>query len=55
MKKVETSSDSYTQYYTLSDRTREKEFFDNELTHILRLLDIQKRILNIFKTSKASR
>ena len=35
IKKVETSSDSYTQYCTLSDRTREKEFFDSESTYIL--------------------
>ena len=55
MKKVETSSDSCTQYCTLFDRTREKEFFDSESTRMLQSLDIQKRILDMFEASKASR
>ena len=55
MKRIKTSSDSCTQYCTLSDRTREKEFFDSESTHMLQSLDIQKRILDMFETSKASR
>ena len=55
MKRVETSSDSCTQYCTLSDRTREKEFFDSESTHMLQSLDIQKCILDMFEASKASR
>ena len=55
MKRVETSSDSCTQYCTLSDRTREKEFFDSESTHMLQSLDIQKRILDMFEASRASR
>jgi len=55
LKKVETSSDSCTQYCTLSDRMREKEFFDNESTHMLQSIDIQKRILNMYEASQASR
>ncbi len=55
LKKVQTSSDSCTQYCTLSDRTREKEFFDSESTRMLQSLDIQKRILDMFEASQASR
>lgn len=55
IKKVETSYDSCTQFCTISDRIREEEFFDSESTHMLPSIDIQKRILNTFEESKASR
>ena len=55
MKKIETSNDSCTQYCTLSDRMREKEFFDSESTHMLQSIDIQKHILDMFQAFQAGR
>ena len=55
LKKVQTSNDSCMQYCTLSDREREKAFYNNASTHMLLSIDIQKRILDIFEASQASR
>ena len=51
LKKVQIFNDSYIQYYMLSDREREKVFYNNISIYILLLVDIQKYILNIFKIS----
>lgn len=55
LKKVQTSNDSCMQYCTLSDREREKAFYNNASTHMLLSVDIQKRILDMFEASQASR
>ena len=55
LKKVQTSNDRCMQYCTLSDREREKAFYNNASTHMLLSVDIQKRILDIFEASQASR
>ena len=55
MKKIETAKDSCTQHCTLSDRMREKDSFDKESAYMLQSLDFQKRILDVFEASKASR
>ena len=49
LKKVQTSNDSCMQYCTLSDREREKAFYNNASTHMLLSVDIQKRILDMFE------
>lgn len=54
LKKVQTSNDSCEKYQTLSDREREKTFYNNASDHMLRSLDIQKRILDMFEASQAS-
>ena len=55
LKKIEASSDTCDQYCIHLDRTRESKFFDDESTHMLRSLDLQKRILDILETSQTSR
>ena len=55
LKKVQTSNDSCEKYCTLSDREREKTFYNNASDHMLRSLDIQKRTLDMFEASQASR
>ena len=55
LKKVQTSDKSCMQYCKLSDREREKAFYNNASTHMLLSFDIQKRILNMFEASQASR
>ena len=55
LKQVQTSNDNCMQYCSLSDREREKAFYNNESTHMLRSGDFQKRILDMFEASQASR
>jgi len=55
LKKVQTSNDNCTRYCTLSDRVREREFYDNESSYILQSVDFQKLILDVFEASQAHR
>ena len=55
LKKIKTSSDTCDQYYVHLDRTRESKFFENESTHMLQSLDLQKRILDVLAISQMSR
>ena len=54
LKKVQTSDGKCTQYCSLSDREREKKFYD-ESSRMLQSVDIQRSIQNMLEASQAHR